>query len=74
MDKDGKGILVSIDKLTQNRDLDFRFWGPDQFRMMCILSGCDYLPGIRGMGLKSAWRLIRQHKTLEKVGLFCYIS
>ena len=35
--------------------------------MMAMLSGCDYLPGIDKMGLKTAYRLVRKHKTVEKV-------
>ena len=28
------------------------------FRYMCVLSGCDYLPSIRGIGLNSAFAAI----------------
>lgn len=38
-----------------------------EFRQMAILSGCDYLKSINGMGLKTAHRLVRKHKTVEKV-------
>ena len=38
-----------------------------QFRAMAILSGCDYLPSIPGVGLKTAWSLLRKHKTPENV-------
>ncbi|SYW86584.1 uncharacterized protein UHO2_04081 [Ustilago hordei] len=38
-----------------------------EFRQMAILSGCDYLPSIVGMGLKNAHRLLRRHKTVDKV-------
>lgn len=30
----------------------------DKFRYMCILSGCDYLPSIPGVGLKKAREFI----------------
>lgn len=33
---------------------------------MAILSGCDYLPSITGMGLKKAHALLRRCKTIEK--------
>lgn len=42
-------------------------WTDDQFRAMAILSGCDYLPSIPGIGLKTAWNLLKKHKTAEKV-------
>lgn len=33
-------------------DFDFRGWERDEFLSMCILSGCDYLSSIQGIGLK----------------------
>ena len=32
-----------------------------------MLSGCDYIPSITGLGLKTAHSLLRKHKTVEKV-------
>ena len=40
-------------------------WSDVQFRTMAILSGCDYLPSIPGIGLKTAWVLLKKHKTVE---------
>jgi exonuclease-1 len=34
---------------------------------MAILSGCDYLPGIGGLGLKTAHRMLRKHKTVDRL-------
>lgn len=34
---------------------------------MCILSGCDYLQSLQGMGIKRAHGLIRKFKSYEKV-------
>ena len=42
-------------------------WSDAQFRAMAILSGCDYLPSIPGIGLKTAWALLRKHKTVENM-------
>ena len=42
-------------------------WTDEQFRAMAILSGCDYLPSIPGIGLKTAWNLLKKHKTASKV-------
>jgi exonuclease-1 len=42
-------------------------WSDVQFRAMAILSGCDYLPSISGIGLKTAWSLMRKYKTAENV-------
>nr|GAT59266.1 exodeoxyribonuclease 1 [Mycena chlorophos] len=38
-----------------------------QFRAMAILSGCDYLPSIPGIGLKTACSLLRKWRTAEQV-------
>ena len=32
-----------------------------------MLSGCDYLPSIPGVGLKTAYQLLKRHKTVDKV-------
>lgn len=42
-------------------------WSDVQFRAMAILSGCDYLPSIPSVGLKTAWTLLRKHNTAENV-------
>lgn len=40
---------------------------PRQFVDLCILCGCDYASSIKGIGPKSALKLIKEHKTLEGV-------
>lgn len=42
-------------------------WTDVQFREMAILSGCDYLPSIPGIGLKTANNLLRKWKNAEQV-------
>ncbi|XP_074560398.1 flap endonuclease 1-A [Curcuma longa] len=37
----------------------------DQFIDLCILSGCDYCDSIKGIGGKTALKLIRQHSCIE---------
>lgn len=32
-----------------------------------ILSGCDYIDSINGIGIKTAHKLLRKYKTVEKV-------
>ncbi|XP_052206198.1 flap endonuclease 1-like isoform X2 [Diospyros lotus] len=39
----------------------------DQFIDLCILSGCDYCDSIRGIGGKTALKLIQQHGSLENI-------
>ncbi|KAF5389542.1 hypothetical protein D9757_004079 [Collybiopsis confluens] len=42
-------------------------WSDVQFRAMAILSGCDYLPSIPGIGLKTACAMLRKWKTPQGV-------
>lgn len=39
----------------------------EQFVDLCILCGCDYTDTVKGVGPKTALKLIRQHGTLERV-------
>ncbi|PWN97043.1 PIN domain-like protein [Tilletiopsis washingtonensis] len=39
----------------------------DQFIDLCILCGCDYMEPIKGMGPKTALKLIREHGSIESV-------
>ena len=38
-----------------------------QFIDLCILCGCDYMEPIKGMGPKTALKLIREHGSIESV-------
>jgi len=39
----------------------------DQFVDLCILLGCDYCDSIRGVGPKTALKLIREHRNIETI-------
>ena len=39
----------------------------EQFVDLCILLGCDYCDTIRGVGPKTALKLIREHKSIERI-------
>lgn len=60
------------------KDINLAGWSDARFRRMAILSGCDYLPSIDKMGLKTAYRFIRKYEDPEKAirmiafeGKFC---
>ncbi|TFK38046.1 PIN domain-like protein [Crucibulum laeve] len=64
--------LISITRskfssVTSSDGLSLLGWSDTQFRAMAILSGCDYLPSIPGIGLKTACSLLRKWKTVEQV-------
>ena len=48
------------------KEVSLTGWTDAMFRRMAILSGCDYLPNIDKMGLKTAYRYIRKYKDGEK--------
>ena len=42
--------------------LDFTGWSHDMLLYMCVLSGCDYLPSVPGVGVKAAHKLVARHR------------
>lgn len=67
LDQHGECIEINRADFTSCRDISLIGWTDADFRRMCILSGCDYLPSIPKMGLKTAYRSIRKYKNVEKV-------
>jgi len=74
LDQYGDCIMVRQDDFTACRDINLVGWTCDDFRRMAILSGCDYLEGIHKMGLKTAHRMLRKYKTVEKVVRFAQLE
>ena len=67
LDQYGDCIEINRADFTACREISLVGWTDAEFRRMAILSGCDYLASINRMGLKSAYRLVRKHKTIEKI-------
>jgi exonuclease-1 len=67
LDQYGECVLIDRADFTSCRDISLVGWSDREFRMMAMLSGCDYLPSIAGLGLKTTYRLVRKHKDLDKV-------
>ena len=67
LDQYGDCVEISRANFTACREISLVGWSDAEFRRMAILSGCDYLASINGMGLKSAYRLVRKHKTIEQI-------
>ncbi|KAN0065259.1 hypothetical protein ACQY0O_001756 [Thecaphora frezii] len=67
LDQAGHCTEILRSRFALARQVVLGGWTPVEFRQMAILSGCDYLPSIVGMGLKNAHRLLRRYKTVEKV-------
>uniref|UniRef100_A0A8C7XDB9 Exonuclease 1 n=1 Tax=Oryzias sinensis TaxID=183150 RepID=A0A8C7XDB9_9TELE len=61
MDKQGNGLEIDQGNLGRCRSLG-NIFTEEKFRYMCILSGCDYLPSLHGIGLGKACKLLRLAK------------
>ncbi|RKF55928.1 Exonuclease 1 [Golovinomyces cichoracearum] len=67
LDQYGNCIEVNKSDFSACRDLNLSGWSDTTFRQMAILSGCDYLARMNNMGLKTANRMLRKHKSIENV-------
>lgn len=68
MNSNGDGVLFDKTRIPKalgfqpNKEFNF-----SRFRWMCILSGCDYLPSIPGIGLGRAKKLILEKAESEDI-------
>ncbi|GMM50188.1 multifunctional nuclease [Starmerella bacillaris] len=53
---------INLEKALEGLELNY-----EQFVDLCILLGCDYCEPIRGMGPQTALKLIKEHKSIEKI-------
>ncbi|KAI9779110.1 MAG: Rad2 nuclease [Peltula sp. TS41687] len=67
LDQYGECIVINRADFTACTDISLVGWSDAEFRQMAILSGCDYLANINQMGLKTAYRLVRKHKTVNRI-------
>ena len=67
LDQYGECMMVHRRDFTACREVSLVGWTDADFRHMAILSGCDYLPSINNMGLKTAYRLLRKYKNVERL-------
>ncbi len=61
MDVLGNGDSINLDDISNNTDFNFQNFDQDKILTMCILSGCDYLDSIKGIGFKKAFKLVHEH-------------
>ncbi|PWN38935.1 hypothetical protein IE81DRAFT_343651 [Ceraceosorus guamensis] len=66
LEPSGDCVELRRDQLTRCKALSLHGFDDAHFRQMAILSGCDYLESIVGMGLKTAHRLLRKCDTVAK--------
>ncbi|KAM5146784.1 exonuclease 1 isoform 1-T2 [Mantella aurantiaca] len=58
MDQYGNGLEIDQERFGKCKNLGDVFT-EEKFRYMCILSGCDYLPSIHGVGLAKASKVLK---------------
>ena len=53
----------------QKEGADWRFVGDnwDRFIETCVIAGCDYCAGIKGVGITTAMELMQEHSTMANV-------
>eukprot|EP00041_Stephanoeca_diplocostata_P020594 m.464092 g.464092 ORF g.464092 m.464092 type:complete len:625 (+) comp21615_c0_seq2:511-2385(+) len=64
IDDSGHGVELRLPHIRADlrpSAVCFSSWPFDKIRQALILSGCDYLPSIPGVGLTKAWKLIRDY-------------
>lgn len=59
MDLYGNGILIDRSNLNEVCEIQDGFYTFEKFCYMCILSGCDYLPSLPGIGLVKACKVFK---------------
>lgn len=72
LNSNGNGELYIRSELFQSESLGLQSFDDTMFRYWCILSKCDYLRNIKGVGIKRALEAVKQGKTRE--GIFQCLS
>ena len=68
MDGNGNGKEIDIEDIKTIRgDVPTDVWTQNLFLEACILSGCDYLSSIKGIGFKKAYKLMGEMKNYKAV-------
>ncbi|KAL7951389.1 hypothetical protein V8C42DRAFT_303979 [Trichoderma barbatum] len=67
LDQFGNCIEINRRDFCACREVSLTGWSDTEFRRMAIMSGCDYLNGLPGVGLKTAHRMLRKTKSPERI-------
>ncbi|KAL7324122.1 Rad2 nuclease [Mucor circinelloides] len=63
----GQGTEITMDQVINNENSVFHNYDIETIRHICILSGCDYLPSIKQVGLKTILKRYEQSKSTYRV-------
>ena len=67
----GVGEEIDMSRLSLCTKLNFCDWTHDMFTYLCVLSGCDYLASLRGIGIVRAYQAVSRGRT--PAGIFAYL-
>ena len=75
MDSCGSGLLYEKENLPLSFGTNASKFTFEKFRYMCILSGCDYLPSLPGIGLAKACKffMLTTNTDVKSVSIFLLI-
>jgi len=67
LDQYGSCTEINRVDFVLNKDISFAGWSDTMFRRMAILSGCDYLPSVTKVGLKTAHDYVKKYKDVTRI-------
>jgi len=67
MDKNGNGEELLLAKLAHSDRINLTKFTPLKFQQLCILSGCDYLESVNGVGALKAAAALNRHTDVKHV-------
>lgn len=67
LDNEGNCIEIRRENFKSIRDYPMGDFTDEHLRMLAILSGCDYSAGLPKIGMIRAYRLVRQHRTMDRI-------
>jgi len=67
MGRSGDGFLISRKNLGAVEGLALSHFTQDMLQLMSIIAGCDFFPGVRGLGVKKAHEMVKRYRTLDRV-------
>ena len=68
MDERGNGDLIQFNAdIAKSKTLNFQGWTMDQFISFVVLSGCDYLTNLPGIGIAKAYEIVKVCRTPSSI-------
>ncbi|KAI9485634.1 MAG: PIN domain-like protein [Benjaminiella poitrasii] len=67
IDRTGSGVEIAYEDIFKSPNLHMENFTQERVRHMCILSGCDYLPSVKGVGIKTSFEWFYELKTFDAV-------